>query len=56
METAAKVLQCDFYWPTLFGDAFEYCKSCPRCRQLDRIRRRGTMALNLVIVGEIFDV
>jgi len=26
-KTAAKVLQYGFYWPTLFKDAFEYCKS-----------------------------
>jgi len=30
-KTVAKVLQCGFYWPTLFRDAFEYCKSCPKC-------------------------
>ena len=27
-KTAAKALQCGFYWLTLFKDAFEYCKSC----------------------------
>ena len=26
-KTIAKILQCGFYWPTLFKDAFKYCKS-----------------------------
>jgi len=26
--TAAKVLQCGFYWPTLLKDAHDYCKRC----------------------------
>jgi len=27
-KTAEKVLQCGFYWPTLFKDSFHFCKSC----------------------------
>jgi hypothetical protein len=30
-KTAAKILQCGFYWPTLFSDARAYCTSCERC-------------------------
>ena len=30
-KIVAKILQCDFYWSNLFKDAFEYCKSYPRC-------------------------
>ena len=30
-KTAKKVLQSGFYWPTLFKDAYEFCKMCPRC-------------------------
>ena len=30
-KTAAKVLQSDFYWPTLFKDSYEFCKTCLRC-------------------------
>jgi len=55
-KTAAKVLQCGFYWPTLFRDAFEYCKSCPRCQQLGKINRRDMMPLSPIIVVEVFDV
>jgi len=45
-----------FYWPTLFKDTFEYCKSCPRCQQLGRISRRDVMPLKPIIVVEVFDV
>jgi hypothetical protein len=30
-KTAAKILQCGFYWPTLFRDAHTYCTSCEHC-------------------------
>jgi len=33
-KTAKKVLQSDFYWPTLFKDSFEFCKTCPRYQMI----------------------
>ena len=30
-KTAAKVLQCGFFWPTLFKDAHEHVKKCDAC-------------------------
>jgi hypothetical protein len=30
-KTAAKVLQCGFTWPTLFKDAYDFCRTCERC-------------------------
>ncbi|KAH9793911.1 hypothetical protein KPL71_004706 [Citrus sinensis] len=29
-KTATKVLQCGFYWPTIFRDAYTFCSSCDR--------------------------
>jgi len=29
--TAEKILQAGYYWPTLFKDAHDYCKSCDVC-------------------------
>ncbi|GAB2270284.1 hypothetical protein Dimus_038834 [Dionaea muscipula] len=55
-KTAAKVLQSGFYWPTLFKDAREFCKACPRCQRSGNISRRDMMPLNPIIVVEIFDV
>ena len=55
-KTAAKVLQCGFYWPTLFKDAFHFCKGCLRCQQTGNVSRRDMMPLNPILVVEIFDV
>jgi hypothetical protein len=30
-KTAARILQCGFYWPTLFRDAHSHCIACERC-------------------------
>ena len=30
-KTAAKILQCGFYWPTLFKETNNLCRSCERC-------------------------
>jgi len=51
-----KVLQCSYCWSILFGDAFEYCKNCPRCQQLGKISRRDMTSLNPIIVVDITDV
>ena len=30
-KTADKILQAGFYWPTLFKDCFDFCKTCAQC-------------------------
>ena len=55
-KTTAKILQCDFYWPTSFRDAHVYFQSCDRCQRLGKIVRRNEMSLNPILVIEIFDV
>jgi hypothetical protein len=55
-KTAAKILQCGFYWPTIFADARAYCTSCERCQKLGSISRRNMMPLNPILIVEIFDV
>jgi len=55
-KTVAKILQCGFHWPTLFKEAFEYCKSYPRCQQLGGMSRKDMMPLNPIIMVEVFDV
>lgn len=54
-KTAAKILQCGFYWPTLFKDTYAYCRSCKRCQSLVAITRRNMMPLNPILIIEIFD-
>ena len=55
-KIAIKVLQCDFYWTTLFRDAFKYWTSYPRCQLSGRSSKRDMMALNPIIVVETFYV
>ena len=55
-KTAAKILQSGFYWPTLFKDAYKFCKSCDRCQAVGNMSRRDMMPLNPILVVEIFDV
>jgi hypothetical protein len=54
-KTAAKILQCGFYWPTIFKDSHEFCKTCEKCQMLGSISKRNMMPLNPIIVIEIFD-
>lgn len=53
-KTNAKILQCGFYWPTLFKDTYEFCKACDRCQKLRGITRRNMMPLNPILIIEIF--
>jgi hypothetical protein len=55
-KTAAKILQCGFYWPSIFHDAHTYCVACERCQKLGRISPWNMMPLNPILIIEIFDV
>ena len=54
-KTTDKILQAGFYWPTLFKDCFEFCKTCARCQQLGWVIRRNMMPLTPILIIEIFD-
>jgi hypothetical protein len=54
-KTVAKILQCRFYWPTLFKDTNDFCRTCEICQKLGAISRRNMMPLNPILVIEIFD-
>jgi hypothetical protein len=55
-KTAAKILQCGFYWPTMFADARAYYTSCERCQKLGSISKRNMMPLNPILIVEMFDI
>ena len=55
-KIATKVLQCGFYWSTIFRDAYTFCSSCYRCQWMGSITRRNMMPLNPILVVQIFDV
>jgi len=53
-KTAAKVLQSEFYWLSLFKDANQLCRACDRCQRLGTMSRRDMMPLNPILIVEIF--
>ncbi|XP_027169380.1 uncharacterized protein LOC113769101 [Coffea eugenioides] len=55
-RTARKVLESGFYWPTLFKDAYLFCKSCDKCQRVGNISRRDQMSQTPILFVEIFDV
>ena len=54
-KMADKIMQAGFYWPTLFKDCFDFCKTCARCQQLGGVTKRNMMPLTPILIIEIFD-
>ncbi|CAN6576219.1 unnamed protein product [Malus baccata var. baccata] len=54
--TALKVLECGFYWPTLFKDARTYCLTCDRCQRTGNIGTKDQMPKQPLSFVEIFYV
>ncbi|RDY00716.1 putative mitochondrial protein, partial [Mucuna pruriens] len=43
-QTARKVLDCGFYWPTIFRDAYQFVSTCKKCQKAGMaISRRNEM-------------
>ncbi|CAN6579344.1 unnamed protein product [Malus baccata var. baccata] len=55
-RTALKVLECGFYWPTIFRDARTFCMSCDRCQRTGNIGPKQQMPQIPIFSVEIFDV
>ena len=55
-KTALKVLECGFFWPSLFKDAYKFCMSCDRCQRTGNISNRDQMPMQPILVVEIFDI
>ncbi|WJZ99816.1 hypothetical protein VitviT2T_018231 [Vitis vinifera] len=55
-KRAMKVIQSDFWWPSLFKDAHSMCKGCDRCQRLGKLTRRNMMPLNPILIVDVFDV
>ncbi|XP_073313540.1 uncharacterized protein [Primulina huaijiensis] len=56
-KTTSKVLECGFYWPTLFKDARSYVLACDKCQQtgeqcllqLDQLEEFRNLAYDLAL-------
>ena len=55
-RTARKVLECGLFWPTLFRDAYLFCKSCSNCQRTGNLGHRDQMPLTPILACEIFDI
>ena len=55
-RTAHKVLESDFYWPSIFKDAYHFCKSCEKCQKTGNITHKNQMPLTNILVSEMFGV
>lgn len=55
-KTALKILQCGFFWPSLFKDAYDFCIRCERCQKMGNLSSRNQMPLNPILIVELFDV
>ena len=55
-RTVLKVLECGFYWPTLFKDARTFCIMCDRCQRTGNIGAKDQMPQTPIFNVEIFDV
>ena len=40
---ALKVLELRFYWPSLFKDAYLFCKTCDHCQRSGNLSARNQM-------------
>ncbi|CAN6583472.1 unnamed protein product [Malus baccata var. baccata] len=55
-RTTHKVLECGFYWPTIFRDARAFCITCDRCQRMGNITSKDQMPQHPIYSVEIFDV
>ncbi|CAN6685869.1 unnamed protein product [Malus baccata var. baccata] len=55
-RTALKVLQCGFYWPSIFKDAKTFCLTCDKCQRMGGISAKDQMPQVSILNVEIFDV
>ncbi|CAN6697728.1 unnamed protein product [Malus baccata var. baccata] len=55
-RTAEKFLQSGLFWPTLFKDAYNWCKACDRCQRVGNQSKRNEMPQQSILIVELFDV
>ncbi|RDY08376.1 putative mitochondrial protein, partial [Mucuna pruriens] len=56
-RTVRKVLDCGFYWPTIFRDAYQFVSTCEKCQKAGVvISRRHEMPQQPILFCEVFDI
>ncbi|CAN6568017.1 unnamed protein product [Malus baccata var. baccata] len=54
--TAEKILLSGLFWPTLFKDAYNWCKTCDRCQRVGNQFKRNEMPQQSILIVELFNV
>jgi len=53
-NTTVKILQCGFYWPTMFKDTHVFCKACENCQKSGFISKHKESLDNLLLTFETY--
>jgi len=53
-KTTAKILQCGFYWPTMFKDTHVLCKACENCQKSRFISKHKESLDNFLLTFETY--
>jgi len=53
-KTTTKILQCGFYWPTMFKDTHMFCKACENCQKSGFISKHKEYLDNLLLTFETY--
>ena len=53
-DKTARRLQQHFYWPTMYKDVADYCKSCPTCQKSAVAKKQRVPMVLLPIISEPF--
>ena len=55
-RTTTKVLQSNFYWPSLFKDAHQFVSTCEKCQRMGSISRKDEPPISSILEVELFDL
>ncbi|RDY05958.1 putative mitochondrial protein, partial [Mucuna pruriens] len=56
IQTTRKVLDCGFYWPTIFKDAYQFISTCKKCQKVGMIiSRRHEIPQQPILFYELFN-
>jgi len=53
-KMTAKILQCEFYWPTMFKDTHVFCKACENCQKSGFISKHKESLDNLLLTFKTY--
>jgi len=51
---ANKILDAGYWWPTLFKDTHDFCKSCDKCQKIGRLKTKSLAKLVTTLPEEPF--